>query len=359
MAKSLEQILGYEAMLGLVEAVKAGVPDVIPPSFMAPRRSFPNERGKYVKVNGTRETAQLVQYASPSVRRGLDGVSTVAVTIPTFYEHILHEPEALANITNYDNPNQQRLGEQEINRQTGLFFQRFQNVRLSMFYSALSLGHIYFDSEGNLLASSSNAVTDIDFGVSSDHKDQLGGIIGDSWATASTDIIGDMEAIKIQAVEDTGYQLAHAFYGTNILKYFLTNTLLKELINRNPGYQQAAAAGEIPQGFLGLQWHPAYTAMYKDADGTYQKWFGADTIVFTPEPSADWFEWLEGGYSVPTSINVSANIAEALSQVQQVTGFFTWCELSSDPLTIKQYGRDMALPVLKVPDAIFIADVTP
>ena len=364
MAKSIQQILGYEAMLGVVNEIKSGVPDVIPPAFLTPKRTVEGNRGQYVKVEGTRQTARAALYGSPSQRREQDGVSTQAVTLIHAFEHHFHLPNVLADIKSTDSPERQQRGEQEIDRQTGLFFRRFGNLRLSAFYSLLTKAAVYFDREGNLLPSSVGAVTTVDFGVPAGNQGQLdwdgnGAIIGASWATDSTDIIGDVTELNKAAVELSGYELRHAFYGENVLNYLLTNTKLKELLNGNASFQEASAAGEIPAGFLGFQWHPAYKAMYQDADGTYQYWFGGDTIVFTPEPSADWFEWLAGTYLVPTSIDVQSSVQSALGALREVPGFFSWCTLSDDPAGVKQLAVDTFLPVLKVPKAIFVADVTP
>jgi len=366
MAKTLEQILGAKNLIGTIQGIKAGVPDdLVPQAMLTPTRAEEGNRATYTKVEGTRQTARIAMYGSPSQRTNLKGVSEVPITLLHTIEHIVHKPTTLMNLRNLDNESKQKLGMAEIARATKDFKQRFINLRVSAVYSMLTKGAIYFDSNGNLLPSSSGATVTVDFGVPAGNKNQLdvfgsGAIISASWATANTNIIKQVSDIKKAARKLTGYPLRYAFYGANILDYFLTNTKLKEIINRAPAYQQAFSQGEIADGLLGLNWRPLYEAFFADKDGTLQDWCGDDQVIFTPEPSPDWYEFIEGTYPVPTDLGKVSNSSEAaLGNVVEVAGMFTYARLLDDPVTIKQIAGDTFLPVLKVPKAIFIADVTP
>jgi len=204
----------------------------------------------------------------------------------------------------------------------------------------------------------------VDFGVPSGNREQLdvfgeGALISATWANAGTAIHSQVSALKKAARKLTGYPLRHAFYGGNILDYLLGNTKLKELINRTPSGQQAASANEIPAGFLGLQWHPIDEAFYVDADGAHQDFFGGDTVVFTPDPSPEWWEVVEGTYPVPTDLGqVGPDGQAALGGVAAAAGMFSYAAVSHNPVGIEQFAGDTFLPP-KVPGAIFIADVTP
>ena len=86
---------------------------------------------------------------------------------------------------------------------------------------------------------------------------------------------------------------------------------------------------------------------------------GDDQVAFTPEPTPDWIGWLEGTYPVPTSVGtVNGDAALTLrSSVTTAAGLFAYGVLNVDPVTVKMVAGDTFLPVLKVPKAIFIAQV--
>ena len=363
MAKTLEQILGYEAMLGVVELVKSGLPtDGLLNRFLGMTRAVEGHQGSYYRVEGTRKTAHIVRYGAPSERRGLTGVSEVSVTLLHAFEHIMHKPVTLAQVQSMDNPTRQKLGQQEIDRQTGLFMQNFRNLRIAALCSALVKGKIYFDIDGNLLPSSSSAVVTVDFGIPSGNQNQLdvfgsGAILGASWATDGTDILGDLTAIKKAAVKKSGYQLRYALYGEAVPEMLVSNTNIKNMVGGNPAMSDAFSKGEIPDGLGGFTWIPAYQWFFEDNDGTLQDWWATDNVVFIPEPARDWFEILEGTYPVPTRLGgVARDGVAALSDVQEVTGAFSYATLNDDPVTIKHLAGDTFLPVITAPYAVFIAD---
>jgi len=367
MTVSLQEILGYENNTGIVQSVVSGVPaDLLPPGFLTATRRIEGDKGSYKQVQGNRQLARSIHYGSPSIRREPIGITNVPFVAIHSVEHMYHEMTTLLALQRYDSPALQELGMQEIARQTREFGTYFSNLRISTVYSLLSNGACYFDSSGNLLPSSTGADTSrtIDPSISSDHNGTgttvvtgCGGTFA-SWATTTNDIIGQIKAIKEQARKDTGYPIRHAFYGANVLGYLATNTAIQAMTQYTP-MASTFAAGEVPNLF-GLQWHPFNEAFFVDSAGSTQDWCGANKIVFTPEPSPDWWEFIEGSYAVPSNVNVSndANSAAAGS-MNTSYGAFSYAHPSLDPPGIKHVAGDTFFPALKVPDAIFIInDVT-
>ena len=366
MAKTLQQILGGKNLTGVIQGVRGGVPsDILPPAFMTTTRTVEGDHCTYRKVEGTRKTARQVHYGSKARVASISGVSEVPIKLLHSFESIGHSPATLMNLTELGSESRQRIGQSEISRQTREFRQLFDNLRVAAIYSIFANGAIYFDGDGNLLPSSSGAVVTIDFAVPSGNQNQLdvlgdGAIITASWATAGTAIHKQIANLKKAARKLTGYPLRYAFYGENILDYLLGNTKLKEIINRNPATQAAALQNEIAPGFLGLTWVPIQDAFFVDQDDAKQDFFGGDTVVFTPEPSPEWWEVINGTYPVPTDIGeVAANGENALGNVAEVAGLFSYAVLSHNPVGIEQFAGDTFLPIPKVPGAMFIADVTP
>jgi len=358
MAKTLEQILGSVALTSLVNGIKGGVPDdVIPPEFMRVNRTVTGNTTKYRKVDNTRKVARLVQYGSASVRREQTGVSEVPITLMHTFEHQVFEAWVLQNLRSAMDA-EQRLGEDEVARQTAEFKRLFMNLRMASTMSMIAQGKIFFDSNGNMLPSSSSAVTTVDAGVPAGNRNQIGGIISAKWSVAGTDIPVQIANLKKYARKLTGYRPMYAFYGANILSYFTGNDKMKEIINRNPAMQNAVLMNnEIPDGLMGMKWRPIYESFFEDQDGSNQDLADDDTVVFTPDPSPEWWEVIEGTYAIPSNMVLGGNALDVLATLRNVPGMFSYAEVQTDPPSIKQLAGDTFLPIIKVPNAVFIAKV--
>ncbi len=278
-------------------------------------------------------------------------------------ESVLHKPSVLTNLVNFADVTKQQLGIAEVTRQTRQFRQLFDNLRVASLTSMLFTGTINFDGNGNLLPVAAGAKVSVNFGVPAGHFLQLnplgaGNIIDLTWDNAAANISTQMANLKRAARKLTGYPIAHAFYGQNVLDYMLVNNKVKEMMKFNPAANARTLAGDMPSGMFGLQWHPAYEAFYEDDGGVAQDFITGDQVVFTPEPSMDWLDWLEGTYPVPASVgSITPDAVSSLANVSLATGMFSYGQVLSDPVTIKHIAGDTFLPVLKVPKAIFIATI--
>lgn len=360
MAKTLSQLLGYMPLTGLIKAVSTGIPNVLPPAFWSnPKKTLGNV-GRYTVVRGTRATAKQTTYGSQARQRELRDLDIKDVKLLHTYEFIKMDLLLLQMLRNYDNYDVQNMGMQEVDRQQAEFRAYFDNLRLAAVYSMLSLGHVYFDREGNLLPSSSTNVLDIDYQIDANHMNQLNGIIASTWATSSNDIPLQLRNLRIQAAKDTGYPLKYAFYGVNIPSYLTKNDYVKDYLSRNPAFaQKYLEQAEIPDGLFGFTWVPVYTSFFEDQNGTNQSFFGADAVVFTPEINPLVYELMEGTFQVPTTFNATNDLAGAIDTCRAVQGMFSYGIPCHNPPTVEMFYGDTFLPIWKVPGAIYIADVTP
>lgn len=364
MAKTLLQILGYTSLTGVIKKIQTGIPDNLPSSFHKVGQKVIGDSGRYMATRGTRQTARRSEYGSPARNRALKDLASQDIKLIHTFESITLNPLILQQLRNYDNYDVQRLGEQEVDRQSMEFRKYFDNLRISCMYSMLSLGAIYFDSEGNLLPSSSGALAlgsgSYDYNISANNKNQLNGIIDASWANNNTDIPAQLRNLRIRSAQLTGYPLKYAFYGLNIPSYLTQNNYVLDYLSRNPVFaQKFLDAAEIPDGLFGFTWVPVYTSFFEDSANTNQTFFGSDTVVFTPEINSDVYELIEGSMFVPGSFQPASNVAAALSSAKQVWGMASYAKLIDDPITAKMYYFDTFAPAWKVEDALFIGDVTP
>jgi len=359
MGKTLQELLGFENLTGVVQDPKGGIPaDVLPPAFLTVRKPIEGNTAKWFAVQGTRRTARLVQYGAPSQRRNLQGVTERSAVMIHSFEHTHHDVSTLIALQNFDNPTIQKMGVTLVDQQSAQFRQLFNNLELAAVYSCLAQGLVYFDEFGNLLATSAGAVVSVDFQVPAGNKNQCSTVIATKWPTVTAHIINQLRGMRELALKTSGYPLAHVFYGSSIPNWFMANTEIKEILKADAGLAASLRGGIVPNGFGGIpNWHQVVGMFFEDKDGTNQDLFAADTVVFTPEPSPDWWEIMEGSYAVPTNLRVGGGATEMIADFTKVFGMFSYAQITTDPPGIKHLAGHTFLPALKVPSAIFIADV--
>lgn len=363
-ATTLQTVLGSDNLTGLTRDVIGNIPGhLIPSGFLASTESVSGNTAKYDKVSTTRQAALAVQYGASSVKRNMQGVSEHPVRLIHTFQHQIHQASTLVNLREEGNAGQQMKGQQTVARQVNDFANQFGNLRKAALYSLLSKGAIYIKADGSLLASSTDAAYTVDYAVPAGNKTTCnvlgdGGILNADWSTAATDIGLQITNLKTAALKKTGYPLRHAFYGSSIPSYIYGNTMAKANIAGSPRLSEQAWTGELPNGLFGLEWHPVNEAFFELADGTATDWFAGAQITFTPDPSPEWLDTIEGSFTVPSELNISNDASSALgSALSEVFGQFGFAEIITDPPGIKQYGGDTFLPVLKVPNAIMTATV--
>ena len=363
MSQTIEQIIGGVNLTGVIQQTTTGIPDVLPAEFYKDRHTVNEDSGEYTKVTGTRTVARLAAYGSPSQTRNLKDIGKIPVKLLHTVESINHRPSTLMNLFKYDELAIQKMGIDEITRQTREFKMNFDNLRVAAAECALFNGYIYADSLGNLQTTSAGAVINVNFGVPSGNKNQLnvagsGNLIGTAWSNAAAPIVTNINAIKKAARKLSGYPLKYAFYGENVPDYIFKNTTYRDFLKLNPSANAQATNGNVPNGFCDLIWLPAYEAFFEDQNGVNQDIVNPDGVTFTPAPSMDWWEWLEGTYPVPTTVGaVTGDGAQAAASIMTAVGMFGYGQVIADPTTIKHVAGDTFLPVLKVPKAVFQAIV--
>ena len=360
---NLQNVLGGRQLAGTIQAIKPGLPiDQLPPGLFTPGRTVEGNSCTMYQVSGSRKTAQLAQYGAPSRRRTLSGVTEQPVVLAHFAENIEIKASTLINLESQDGV-RQRLGESEVDRLLAETRTIMDNTRIGAVMSAFALTKIYYDADGNLLSSSSGAQITVDMNVPSGNKNQLavgGGsaIIDASWANPATKIVKQIQKLKLAARKLNGYVPTTALYGSDILDLILNNNQLAEIINRNLAFQSAFSSGEIPDGFLGLKWFPAYNSFFEDATGTNREVFPTNGITFMPDVSPDWYEMIQGTTPIPGMFgDAKPDISAVLADVSMQAGMWAYAYGTVDPVGATMVYGDTFLPYIKVPGSIYTAVV--
>lgn len=187
------------------------------------------------------------------------------------------------------------------------------------------------------------------FGLPSTHNVT----VGTSWATASTDIDGDIEALKRLVAEDSGRALRRVICGRNIFSYLRKNTALKQWFTAREGAPATydKMMGETITGLFGLDW----TTMRHGyvSGGTWTPFFADDLILAIPEVSPSWFQRHRGSVMYPNTVY------GGVSDFVETYGVAAWSRLKDNPPSAVYFQRwaELAIPVF--PSAYAVADVTP
>lgn len=361
MALSIEQILGFVPLTAAVEKVKQGVPRLLPEAFY---RRNPGDRvlgnkARMINYRGTRKNARLVPYGAPPRQIVQLARESQDVYLLHTQENLPFTQELFLQLRQLDSYVVQKMAGDEIAFQALGAMTRQTNLESSAVHVMLANGKLWFDANGNLLASSSGADLEVDYGVPANNLNQINGIISASWATAATPIVRHVNNIKMAAVQTTGYPLKYALYGKNVSQYLVDNTSFQQYLARNPQFNQKwVDTGTIPAGVLDLVWIPMQNSFFEAEDGTVTEIFGADTVTFCPEVEPMVYSVYEGSYPIPKSIMIAQNVEAMLNNFEVKYGPFGYAMINPPSQIIGVYG-DTFLPRMKVPEAFFIADVTP
>jgi hypothetical protein len=365
--RAIEQILGYVPLTGVIQATKSGIPNLLPPELMRKSRDVIGDSGLYTQVTGERRLASLTHYGAPSNTRDLKELASKPVKLLHTFEKQPIPPLVMQKLRNYDNYDLMRQGKQEIARQYKEFGKLFANLRIACVQLVLANGIIWVKVEGTkqrILPSASGNTYTIDFQMAGGNQNQIGGTISAAWNVATTNIPVQLVNLEAKAAQTTGYPLRLAIYGANLPTYFTNNDYVIDYLARMPemSVEWLKGAGQIPNGLFGFKWIPAYTFFYERDDGTGTKdaiW-PADQVTFTPDVSGgtdseDWWEFIEGSFLVPTTVDVVTSV-QSLDQFKTVYGSFGYAQMSHDPPGMVNFAGDTFLGVLRNPDAIYQCD---
>ncbi len=86
---SLQDVLGGPNLCGVIQGTTTGIANAFPPAFYQVDKTVDRDTGQYTRVHGTRTTARMAAYGSPSQQRTLKGVEAVPVKLIHTVESIL------------------------------------------------------------------------------------------------------------------------------------------------------------------------------------------------------------------------------------------------------------------------------
>lgn len=359
--QSLQSILSYVTLTKAIQQTTSGIPSRLPEAFMKVTEKCLGNSGRYVQYTGERRTMRLGKYGGASRAADLRDVYERDIKLLHVIESQNLKPQVFKYLRSPDSYEVDK-GLFELKRQIREHAAKMKNTKIATIAQVLRTGMLYWDSDGNLLPTSSGASESHNFRVNANNQNQLNGIITASWALNTTDIPLQLRNLKKRAARLTGYPLKYVFYGENVPSYLTQNDYVLDYLSRNPRWSEKyleSAHGEVPDGLFGLTWVPVYEMFYEDSAGTNQDLWSADAVVFTPEVSDEWWGMMEGSNEVPRSLNVARDAMGAFSDVETVYGEFMYAFPTLDPVSITSIVGATWAPLLKNVDVVFQGDCTP
>lgn len=363
---TVQDLLGYVPLTEPVNKIITDLPKVLPDAFYNNRKQVLGDRFRRVAMRGTRKVAQIAPYGSPPRQVLRTGIGVDEVVMLHSIEEISAGPEVLKAFHAYDDYGTPILNAaNELARQGEDFAKRQANLRITAIHVAVANGKIWFDSDGNILPTSSGADLTIDYNVPAGNRTTA----SVSWATNTTDIVQDVLNSQMLSLHVCGRPLKYAIYGKNVAGYLAKNSTFQAYLARyggpNADFRQAyIKSGVIPDGVLDLTWVKAQDSFYENAAGTITEIFPADQIVYVPEP-ADVYCVRDGSMMVPKEFGVvgqGADMAAILKQMASnpVYGPFRYGYGIAYPTPqIKTVQGDTFIPDFMSPNSFFYFDTTP
>lgn len=217
----------------------------------------------------------------------------------------------------------------------------------------LTGGVVYANNAGQILESSSGATVTADFGVSSTHKTNLGGIIDKLWSDPTADIPSHIEAIKDAAESASVEEPTDIWLHATKKKELRANEQFQLWAAQNDRVTDVILKGNIIEGLWGVNWH-FYGGKYKAADGSMKDYIPPTKAFLCPPASSPWINAVQGKTLVPTELNIVADWRAALAKAEEMYGKYSYAKLTDDPMALWLYMGDKFGVYFADPNAIWM-----
>ena len=302
---------------------------------------------KWIKGNkGLPVVLNVSAFDAKAVPRDRIGFDRVSASMPFFKESLLIDEELRQQLNIVLDTGNQAYIDSVINRvfddQTSLLDgAAAQRERMRM--QLLSSGMISLSANGQTYT--------YDYGIKSTHKPTAGA----SWATETTDIIGDIRTWQDLIEDETGVRPTRAICSRKTWSYMLKNTVIsKSIFVLSSG--QAAVSDRYLRNYLmeelGLTVE-VYTKKYINESGASAAFIPDDVFILIPEGTlgSTWFG------TTPEESDLLGSGVENVAITD--TGVAVTTIKIADPVNVETKVTQICLPSFEAADQIIIADIEP
>ena len=209
---------------------------------------------------------------------------------------------------------------------------------------------VEFTMAGALQDSIDITLGGIDISITMDipaaHKLTIGGGIPLDWNNPAADITTDLTKIKRLPVENAGYPIWRAFTSPEVMNAMIRNDFIQTYFASTPAAGDFMREGKIGV-FWGIEWIE-YDATFKPEGGSVTRYIDKNRVIFVPRPDGEWSELQNGTDVIPT---------DDRRDMQKVSGIYSYTKINDNPAGVTIFAGDNWLPILKIPEAVVMADV--
>ena len=367
MAKSISEVLSSKRIARVISRVDEAINPIA--TFLGMQIGGPNRlqvggrKTSYDVFNNTRRIAKGRAPGVSNARSKPQKVGNVDVVFPRAAETIELSDEEMLNFRSIGGPVEGGLSasaESYITRQEIFLGQKFNNIIEFQAAAMLRGQYVFIQDNDDLYHDFTGTGVTIDFQIPDGNKlglNMLGGgnLIDGPWSTETTDIPAQLYAINAAMIELTGKGLRHILCNSTVWNNVLNNTVVQEqggsanlvferiTIDENNNFMARLRA--LPW----LQWHIMDHGLdVGTGDGSYEKLLPDGFASFTPEPTAEWVQYMEG----------SEYVTEGPNGVRAVRmGFYPYAYPTHDPSGWDLAAVHNGLPALYRPNQIAFGDV--
>jgi Phage major capsid protein E len=205
---------------------------------------------------------------------------------------------------------------------------------------------------GSVALAENGVTATVDFGRSGTHSVTA----AVTWATASTDILGDMLTWRDTYVNSNGEAPGSMVMSRTVLGYMLRNEGFRQLVSTVAGTPSRVSRDSVNAVLDSHELPPIYTYdVQVKVNGSATRVIPADVFLYLPAPTGD----PEGTDLGATLWGTTAESLDPTYAVEEAPGIVAGSYSTQDPIAIWTKAAAIALPVLVNPDLSFKADVVP
>lgn len=287
---------------------------------------------------------RLSAYDSKAIRRDRQGIEEYTTKMPFFKESMYIDEEMRQQLNTLLQTQNSDLIRQIIVR---IFDDQIKLIEAAL----VSLERMRMEllTSGTITLSSNGQSYNYDFGIPVDQKKT----VSKSWSDPSADIIGDINNI-VSSMKAKGVNITRAVCNSNVIKYFATNTAIKNQIFvlaggsiTNVGNARALSFVEQETGVTFY----AYDNVYNTESAQNVKYIPDDTVTFIPDGTL-------GNTHLGTTPEESDLMTSNKANVTLTNGGIAVTTYGTeDPVNVEMKVSMVALPSFERANEVVILDV--
>lgn len=332
------ELLRWEALTGLIQSFKPENLQFTAAGIL-PRREGLGQTRTWDILGTDRDLDTFEGKMSPAGTRRLQVIGQRSASLARTFKSVYVPGAVLIDLRNPGTVSRQRVAQDIVGRETKA--QGAVIDRQNEFMIARAL-------QGSIAMTIDGIAHTVDYGFPAGHVIAApgGAIVPVAWSDAAADIIEDVRLMKRAVARDSGRMATRVYTSTQVITWLMKNDFIAQQIQGSPLALQTIVEGKLAR-FLALEW-VAVDGTFTDSGGTVTNYVPENHLIMTPEPSEEWGYFDVGSDVIPT---------DDKKNIQEVVGRYEYSTINENPASIALYAGEVRLPIIRIPNALFNANV--